>query len=237
MHDLGATGWTGGRVAGQRGHREVAGHDHPDAGVDRRPERRRARAPRAPRAIAIDDGELVVGVDRPIALPGKCLAAPATPADWSPRSQADAERGDRRRVVAEGPDAERRVGRVRGDVEDRPVVDVDPDRPELEPDRPPDALGEGRVAGRTDGHRPGEGRPAVAEGEELAALLVGRDEEREPAGTAGPRRRGLLQFAVSRRTCAGDRTLWGRKSVKPATGAAASRAGASPGPCGRGRRA
>ena len=155
--------------------------------------------------------------------PGKCLAVAATPADCSPAQPRRPEPADLRRIVAERADAHDRVLGPERDVEHRRVVDVHAGRPQLAPDRPPDPLGQVRVTRRPDRHRPGERRPAIAEGEELAALLVRRDEQRQPIRPGPAPRRPPGAPVVSRRSCAGERTLLPRNSVIPAAGVLASR--------------
>ena len=106
----------------------------------------------------------VVGVVGDVADAREVLQPAATPADWSPRTIAATSSPDRRRVVAERADPDRRVRRVRREVADRRVGDVHAHRPQLQADRPPDPLGEVRVAGRAERHVAGERRRAVAEG-------------------------------------------------------------------------
>ena len=121
----------------------------------------------------------------PSPLPGKCLPVPATPADWRPLSHAGREPRDLGRIVAERPDAQGGVRRIGRDIEHRGVIHVHADRPQLEPDGPADPLREVRVARRPDRHRAGKPGPVVRgprarpEGQQLAALLIGRDEDRE----------------------------------------------------------
>ncbi len=99
---------------------------------------------------------------------------------------------DARRVVPERPDPEGGVQRVRGHVEHRRVDDVHAHRARLGADRPPDTLRQRLVIDRAQRHVAGELGRCVAEGDELAALLVGRDEERTrprhspPAATVPP---------------------------------------------------
>ena len=85
--------------------------------------------------------------------------------------------GDRGRVVAERADAHRRVARLGRQVEDRGVDDVDAKRPRLAPDRGADPLGQSLVVDRPERHVPGELGRLGAERVELAAFLVGGDEE------------------------------------------------------------
>ena len=133
----------------------------------------------------VDDVEGVVRVDAPLALAREVLARAGHARGLEAGEPRRGESRDLGGIVAERADAQRRVRRVRRDVEDRRVVDVHADRAELAPDRPPDALRQARVAGRADGHRAGERGPVVAtagsrpERQQLAALLVGRDEDRE----------------------------------------------------------
>ena len=95
-------------------------------------------------------------------------------------------------------------------------------RPQLGADRPTDPPGEVRVADRAERHVAGERRRAIAEGHELAALLVGRDEERWRR--AGSRRRDAAwRASVSSRTWPGEATLENRKRVTPAAGSLANR--------------
>ena len=96
--------------------------------------------------------------------------------------------GDRGRVVAERADAHRRVARLGRQVEDRGIDDVDAQRPRLAPDRRADPLGQALVIDRPERHVPGELGRLGAERVELAALLVGGDEERA-VGVPPPGRR------------------------------------------------
>ena len=132
--------------------------------------------------------------------PGKCLIAAATPADWRPRTIARPVPRDQRRIVAERADPERRIGRVRGDVEHRRVDHVDTHRPRLGADRPADALRERHVIDRAERHVAGEWRRPIAQGDELPTFLVGRDEERRgPVGgaTAGRQRARPVRCTAS----------------------------------------
>ena len=94
---------------------------------------------------------------------------------------------DRARVVAERADAERRVGRLGGEIDGRGVDDVDAQRAGLAPDGRPDPLGQPFVVDRAEGHVAGELGRLGTQGVELAAFLVGGDEERA-APTANRRR-------------------------------------------------
>ncbi len=148
----------------------------------------------------------------------------ATPADWRPRIIAAPCRADRGRVVAERADPHRRVARLRRQVEDRGVDDVDAQRPRLAPDRGADPFGQPVVIDRPERHVSGELGRLGAECVELAAFLVGGDEE-GAVGAAGaveppPAR---CTASVNSRTCASRMTLTAMNSVTPAAGASASR--------------
>ena len=160
----------------------------------------------------LDDRQPVVGIADGAPCPGKCLTVAATPARCSPRTDAATSAPDGRRVVAERPDPDDGVPRVRRQVAVGRVDHVHAHRPELGPGREGHPLGEVRVARRPERHRPGERRCAVAHRVELARLVVGRDQERRQPET----RRGRLEPSVSARTWAGDSTLRCRYSVTPA---------------------
>ena len=68
---------------------------------------------------------------------------------------------------------------------------------------------------------PGECRRTVAKRQELAALLVGGDEQRRGGSVVelGPSPRRRWNASVSSRSCAGDSTFDSRNSVIPAAGA------------------
>jgi hypothetical protein len=124
------------------------------------------------------------------------------------------------RVIGERPDAERRVQRIGCHVQDRRVDDVDAHRPRFESYRAPDPLGQVDIIDRPERHVPGERRRPVTEGDELAALLVGGDQER--AGTGASFRRALQgrgQLAnLARRAhvqVAKQRDPRGRRGAKP----------------------
>ncbi len=93
-------------------------------------------------------------------IPGACLTVAATPAAWRPRTIAAPCAPDCLRRVAERPDPERRVGGVRGEIQDRRVDHVDAHRSGLGTDRVPDPLRERRIVDRAQGHVPGERRRA-----------------------------------------------------------------------------
>ena len=200
----------------------------------------RARPPRARRASG-----------RRRRARGACRRSPrpcpgsACPFRRRPRTGARAATPPASRATSAGSSPNERmpeggIRRVRRDVEHRRVVDVDADRAQLQPDRPADPLREPRVARRADRHRAGErssSTPPSPEGQELAALLVGRDEDREAvAPVSRPCRR--LEPArepadLARRT----------DVVRPEEGEARDRRGGQPGrgasrePSRRGRRA
>ena len=104
------------------------------------------------------------------------------PGGHADRLQAAHERGnvlaDPRRLVAERPDPDRGVPRVRGQVADRGVVDRHAHRTKFQAGRPGDPLGQRRIAGCAERHVASERRDAVAEGIQLPAFLVRRDQQR-----------------------------------------------------------
>ncbi len=165
------------RPTAHRRQREVAGHRHLCPGREGGTERRElATLEHVPRSG--HGGATVMRV-------GRCLAGARCVLDGggdAGRLEAADHRhavpSNDRRVVAERPDAERRIGRVRRDVEHRRVDDVDAHRPRLETDRPPDPLGQLDVVDGAERHVAGERRRAVAERDELPALLVRGDEQR-----------------------------------------------------------
>ena len=110
--------------------------------------------------------------------PGKCLAVAATPSACRPRTVAAASRPTASGIVAEAADPERRIGRVVGHVAHRRVVHVDAEGPQLARRRAGDTLGQRFVAGRAERHRARERRRPVAQADQLAALLVGGDQQR-----------------------------------------------------------
>ena len=169
---------------------------------------RNGTSSRARRGLArscADHRQLVVACRGPTPpRPGKCLTAAATPGRPQP---ADHRRGEPRR---------RRPGRRRtsgcrcaglagfvGEVADRRVDDVHAHRQQLAADRRARPARPGpRRPTAPSAMLPGERRRAVAERVELAALLVGGDQERR-RGRVERRRPRAGPTSVSSRTCAG----------------------------------
>ena len=173
---------------GDGGQGDVAGHDHVEAAGDRRAIR--CQLDRIePGSILGHRRQLVVGVDGDVAEPGEVLARRGDTGRVEPANERRPETPDLDRIVAERADADGRVRRVGRDVEDRRVGEAHAHRPQLGADRPTDTPSEIRVPDRAEGHVAGERRRAVAEGHELATLLVGRDEERWGLRIPSPRRR------------------------------------------------
>ena len=110
--------------------------------------------------------------------PGKCLTVAATPVVLQAADGRRREPPDGLGIVAEAADPERRIGRIVGHVAHRRVVHVDAEGPQLAPRRAGDALGQRFVAGRAERHRARELRRPVAQADQLAALLVGGDQQR-----------------------------------------------------------
>ena len=177
-------GQAGGQVARLVGQREMAGHQHSSAGA----ERRRKRFELALRQLctrARHDRQHVVWVAPGIAGAGEVLGGRghALVLETAHRCRGQLAHGIW--IVAEAAYAERRVGRLRGHVTHRRVVDVDAQRPQLAPGRAGHSLGQLLVAGRAQRHGAAKLRRLRAQPDELAALLVGGDEQRRRAG--GPR--------------------------------------------------
>ena len=179
------------RVAGDRLERDVGGHREVGACLDRGPERDQLHG--------VEPGTVVAQRRQPVVRVGERLAQSREVLDGGGRAGvAEAthgrggERGDRGRVVAERPDTHGGVAGVGGEVADRRVRDVDAHRQQLGGGRVGDALGEVRVAGRAQRHRPGErGRP-VAQRDQLAALLVRGDQQRSRVAAVGVRALGRV---------------------------------------------
>ena len=167
--------------------------------------------------------------------PGKCFGVATTPPAIRPRVKAAAWSDDGIRVGAEGARAEADVAGFDREVADRRVADGHAERAQLGRRRLRDRLGERRVPGRTERHRAGEARRLVPEPDELAALLVRRDEERQPVGS---RRRGATpsaRRAARRRGRSRAGRRWRRAPRRHAIRRRSQAGGVGPGNAGRSR--
>ena len=204
-------GQAGRQVGVLAGQREVTGHHQPRARVQCRSERNQLPfgqlgvRPRHQRQRVVRISCRVAGARE--VLDGRGHAVALQAADGRRR-----EPSDRLGIVAEAADPERRIGRVVGHVAHRRVVHVDAEGTQLAGRRAGDALGQLLVAGRAERHRARELRRPVAQADQLAALLVGGDQQRWCAGRAC-RLDGVGQPADLGRI---DDVVGG-KSVTPAT--------------------
>jgi 4-amino-4-deoxy-L-arabinose transferase-like glycosyltransferase len=175
------------RVGGQ------SDHDERHAGLDGRLERLKVRALGAGRRVDHPGAE--IGVAHHAAQAGEVLGGGRDSGLSQAADERRAVRPGDLRGVAELPlqRADRRVlarGRARYDVHHRGQVEVDARRPQLAAPRrgPPLQFGGGQLAlgqGGRDGREAGAGQFL-----DLAAFLVGRDEEPD-LGRGGGRRQGL----------------------------------------------
>ena len=183
VHDLAGERRGQRRVAGERRQRDVRRHDEVRPGVDRRRERDELRARRAARGRASIDRQRRWWLSRSASpRPGKCLTAAATPADRRPARSSPPRRtrpppGRRRTRGSRGAGS---PGWTRGRTTGR-VDDVDAHRQRARSRSPARRARPGRVAGRAERHAPRERGGPVAERDELAALLVRRDQQRAPS--------------------------------------------------------
>ena len=121
--------------------RHVRGHRQTRACGERRAERHELARLKG-RARGADRGEPVVRIGGRFPRPRGVLHGGRDAGRLEAADHGRPVPRDERRVVAERPDPERRVRRVRRDVEHRGVDDVDAHRPRLGPDRTPDSLGQ-----------------------------------------------------------------------------------------------
>ena len=167
----------------------MAGHHEIEPFGDRRAERCEFDGVE-PSSVAVDEAERMVRVDRAPALARKvlCRGRDAGGSQAAHRCGHHARHGSR--LGPETADPERRVVPCRDHIGHRCVADVDAHRGQLEADRLRHSLGQRHVAGRAERHRAGERRRSLAERLELAAFLVGRDQERQALGRARLQRVG-----------------------------------------------
>ncbi len=171
-------------ATGHGRHRRVPRHREPGASRERGSERHElAGIQHVPRRL--DHRQTVVRVGRDVPHPRGVLDRGGHPGRLQPADHRGPVPPDGRRRVPERPDPERRVGGVRGQIQDGGVDDVHAHRSSLAADREADALRERGIVHGAQSHVAGEGCRAVTERQELAALLVGRDEHRRGTGYGG----------------------------------------------------
>ena len=206
------TGSPAGR-SGQCGQREVAGHDHSRARVDRRRKR----------------DELAI---RQLCTRARTTGSTWCGSTWCRRGRGSAWRSRRRpRFAGRAPlprpacprhlDRRRSCGcpargcRLRGEVAHRRVVDVDAQRPQLAPGRRGHSLGQLSSPAAPSAIAPRELRRSAAQRVELAAFLVGGNQQR----SARQRRRAACKGRRQRADLWRDRRhCESLKSVTPAYG-------------------
>jgi len=88
----------------------------------------------------------------------------------------------RNRIGPERPRSEAGIARFDGHIADRGVVDRDAQGAQLPRHGSSGRLRERHIIGRTQGHGAGEARAVVAQTDQLAALLIGTDQERQVTG-------------------------------------------------------
>ncbi len=159
----------------------MAGHDHPRARFQCRSKRDQLPLgqlgvrPGHQRQLVVRIRGRVAGAREVLGRRGHAVVLQA--ADGRRR-----EPPDGLRIVAEAADPERRIGRIVGHVAHRRVVHVDAEGTQLARRRAGDALGQLFVAGRAESHRARELRRPVAQADQLAALLVGGNQQRRCSG-------------------------------------------------------
>ena len=163
----------------------MAGHDHPRAGSQRRSERDQLPLGQLGDRAA-HQRQLVVRIRCGVAGAREVLRRRGHALTLQAADRGRREPSDGLGVVAEAADPERRIGRVVGDVAHRRVVHVDAEGPHLACRRAGDALGQRVVAGRAERHRARERRRPIAQADQLAALLVGGDQQRWGSGRPCP---------------------------------------------------
>ena len=168
-------GHRGGKVAGEFGHPQVAGHDGEGAGPDRRLERRQVDQPQLGQA-ALDGGDGLVGVRAGAAVPGEVLGARGHASALQAGHCRGGVPGHQAGVRAEGPRADGRAVRRAQYVGAWREVEVDPERGQVGADGPVDRLGQRNVVYRAEGSV-ARVRAAVRvrHAGDVAALLVDRD--------------------------------------------------------------
>ena len=144
-----------GRSRVERGHQQVAGHHRLHPGGDGGAERGQLAGVQ-PVPVGGDPGQVVVGVDAGVAVPGEVLGAGGDAGGLEPADPGGGVPGDQRRVGAEGADADHRVVGVGVDVGVRGVVEGDPRA------RPARRRGPGRPPRSAPGRRPRRGRSCRA---------------------------------------------------------------------------
>ncbi len=180
---------------------------------------------------ASTDPEPVVGVLANRAEPRKVLDRGRHARTLEPADHGRAQARNGSRIVAERANPERRIGRFGREVQDRRVDDVDAHRSRLTADRrSPPARRDRRRRPRPSAMFPANAvvsSPSAWSWPPSWSAATSSGAAAEPPGlAAAPPAPAPARWnaSVSSRTCPGDRTLWCRNTVIPATGAAARRA-------------
>ena len=205
-------GQAGRQVVALAGQREVAGHDHPCAGVQCRPERDQL----ALGQLGVRAGhhrQLVVRIRRRVAGSREVLDRRGHAVVLQAANGRGREPSDRHRIVAEAADAEGRIGRVVRHVADRRVVDVDAEGAQL-------ARRRARRRARVNTSSPVAPRaiaPANCVVPSPRAMSWPPSWSAAISNGGAPAGRAPWIAAVSLRTWGGSTMLWARNSVTPAT--------------------
>ena len=172
----------------QRRRGDVGGHQQARSGRDggaNRPQLNRIQ----PRARKRERRQSKVGVHVRLAVAGKMFGRGRHAGRLQAADQRRAQFRRQRRIVAEGAHAHVGVARIGVHVADGAVVHVHAQRRHFRAERLPHAEGQVRVARRAQGHVARKLGHAVAQGHELAALLVGCNQQGGVGGDGRLQRR------------------------------------------------